>query len=134
MKVETFDREYQICFVEKAPLKDMAQLVHRYREYRISTYLNSKSQKDPNDSDYLKFSRTSTANFQGCDSIKSDTNKDTNTFLLTPFNLYYLEYRWIASLKMIIFKQANHLKPFNIENVLYRFELRGNFDYKINKI
>lgn len=100
MKFETHDKKFQICFIEKSSFKKFAAFIVRYKEYILS--IGGKRSDSLNSSIKPRFS-----------------------YLLEPHGLYRLNYRWVKSLKLMIFRQEMQLKPRNSRDVLFKFEIHA---------
>ena len=102
MKFETYDHKFQITIIEKRHFKKLLVFTMRYAEFKRNL-----------------ISRMSDSNMA--------LYQDQNTFIFEPYGFYRLHYRWMPSLKMIIFNQANHFQFLDVKNVLFRFEIRNAF-------
>jgi hypothetical protein len=47
---------------------------------------------------------------------------------LEPFNILSLEYRWIKPMNLVVYNQENHLVPLNASDILFRFEIKGDYE------
>ena len=101
MKFETFDKKYQICFIQKSSFKSFARFLKKYKSYIEEIQVEGS---------YF------TLNSKSFDMAKSPS------FLVEPHALYRLNYRWIKSLKLMIFNQEHQL---GVKDILFKFDIHS---------
>ena len=101
MKFETYDRKYQICFIEKSSFKSFARFLKKYKAYIEEINIAEE---------YF------TLNERGISKAISPS------YLVEPHALYRLNYRWIKSLKLLIFNQEHQLA---VKDILFKFDINS---------
>ena len=131
---ETFDKKFLLTFADRETFLGFKDFLAAYKDYRLKLINEEYAVKKNTKAKFY-------GNFLDNYNIRSRSiNKkeelllfhDPNTFILEPFNCYRLRFRWIYSLKTMIFNQSQHLVPLNPKNVVFRFQCYADGAYKMS--